>query len=99
MRNVLRASALLVTLALGVSTLAAAPAGDKMQTAAGNVARLQATDRAVVVALTEGPETRFVWTNDTKINGTLAVGVRVTVRYTTLPDGQNLAHQISVSRS
>ncbi|MEP6767863.1 MAG: hypothetical protein ABJC61_04295 [Acidobacteriota bacterium] len=98
MRNVLRASALLATLALGLSTLAAAPAGDKMQTASGNVARVQATDRAVVVALTDGPETRFVWTNDTKINGTLAVGVRVTVRYTTLPDGQNLAHQISVSR-
>ena len=99
MRHALRASALLVTLALGLGTLAAAPAGDKMQTASGNVARLQATDRAVVVALSDGPETRFVWTNDTKINGTLAVGARVTVRYTTLPDGQNLAHQISVARS
>ena len=99
MRHALRASALLVALALGLGTLAAAPAGDKMQTASGNVARLQATDRAVVVALSDGPETRFVWTNDTKINGTLAVGARVTVRYTTLPDGQNLAHQISVARS
>ncbi len=99
MRHALRASALLVTLALGIGTLAGSPAGDKMQTASGNVARLQATDRAVVVALADGPETRFVWTNDTKINGTLAVGVRVTVRYTTLPDGQNLAHQISVARS
>ncbi|MEP6802506.1 MAG: hypothetical protein ABJC07_11240 [Acidobacteriota bacterium] len=99
MRHALRASALLVTLALGIGTLAAAPAGDKMQTASGNVAKLQATDRAVVVALSDGPETRFVWTNETKINGTLAVGARVTVRYTTLPDGQNLAHQISVARS
>ncbi|MEO8191731.1 MAG: hypothetical protein ABI682_15465 [Acidobacteriota bacterium] len=99
MRHALRASALLVTLALGLSTLAAAPTGDKMQTASGNVAKLQATDRAVVVALSDGPETRFVWTNDTKINGTLAVGVRVNVRYTTLPDGQNVAHQISVARS
>ncbi len=99
MRHALRASALLVTLAFGLGTLAAAPAGDKMQTASGNVAKLQATDRAVVVALSDGPETRFVWTNDTKINGTLAVGARVTVRFTTLPDGQNLAHQISVARS
>ena len=41
----------------------------------------------------------FVWTNDTKINGTLAVGARVTIRFTTLPDGQNLAHQISVTKS
>ncbi len=98
MRNALRASALIVTLAVSLGTLAAAPAGDKMQTATGNVAKLQATDRAVIVALSDGPETRFVWTNDTKINGTLAVGAKVTIRYTTLPDGQNLAHQISVSR-
>lgn len=98
MRNALRASALIVTLAVSLGTLAAAPTGDKMQTATGNVAKLQAADRAVVVALSDGPETRFVWTNDTKINGTLAVGAKVTIRYTTLPDGQNLAHQISVSR-
>ena len=98
MRKALRASALIVTLAVSLGTLAAAPAGDKMQTATGNVAKLQAADRAVVVALSDGPETRFVWTNDTKINGTLAVGAKVTIRYTTLPDGQNLAHQISVSR-
>jgi len=49
--------------------------------------------------VTDGPETRFVWTADTKINGTLSPGAKVTVRYTTLPDGQNLAHQISVARS
>jgi hypothetical protein len=98
MRNAIRASALLVALSLALGTLAAAPAGDKMQTATGNVAKLQAAERAVVVALTDGPEARFVWTSETKINGTLAVGARVTIRYTTLSDGQNLAHQISVSR-
>jgi hypothetical protein len=98
MRNTLRASALLVALALALGTLTASPAGEKMQTASGNVAKLAAADRAVVVALTDGPETRFVWTNDTKINGTLAVGAKVTIRFTTLPDGQNLAHQISVSK-
>jgi hypothetical protein len=42
---------------------------------------------------------RFVWTDDTKINGTLAPGAKVTIRYTSLPDGQNLAHQISVAKS
>ena len=98
MRNALRASALLVTLALGLGTHGAAPAGEKMQTATGNVSKVLATDRAVVVKLSDGPETRFVWTNDTKINGTLAVGAKVTIRYTTLMDGQNLAHQISVSK-
>ena len=47
----------------------------------------------------DSQELRFVWTNETKINGTLAVGAKVTVRYTTLPDGQNVAHQISVARN
>lgn len=74
-------------------------AAEKTLTAAGTVAKLDAAERTVVVAVTDGPETRFVWTADTKINGTLAPGAKVTIRYTTLPDGQNLAHQISVARS
>lgn len=98
MRHALRASALVAVIALGLGTLSAAPVTEKMQTASGNVAKLQAAERAVVVAVTNGPQTRFVWTNDTKINGTLAVGAKVTIRYTTLPDGQNLALQISVSK-
>ena len=110
MRNALRASALLSALALGLGTLAAAPAPDKtpaadkaaapekMQTATGNVSKLQASERAVTVALSDGPETRFLWTKDTRINGTLAVGAKVTIRFTTLPDGQNVARQISVSK-
>lgn len=72
---------------------------EKTLTAAGTVSKLDAAERTVVVAVTDGPETRFVWTADTKINGTLAPGAKVTIRYTTLPDGQNLAHQISVARS
>ncbi len=99
MRNAIRVSALLILFSVASAALIAAPAGDKMQTASGNVARLAAADRAVVVALADGPETRFVWTNDTKINGTLAVGAKVTIRYTTLTDGQNVAHQISVAKS
>ena len=76
-----------------------ANAAEKTLTAAGTVAKLDAAERTVVVAVTDGPETRFVWTAETKINGTLAPGAKVTIRYTTLPDGQNLAHQISVARS
>jgi len=97
MRKTSGAAALVLVLALSASP--AAGATDKTLTATGNVARLSAAERTVVVALaTDGAETRFVWTAETKINGTLAVGAKVTVRYTTLPDGQNLAHQISVSR-
>jgi hypothetical protein len=97
MRNTIRASALLLTLALTLAPLSGA-GSDKTSTATGNVTKVSAAERMVIVALTDGPETRFVWTSETKINGTLAPGAKVTVRYTSLPDGQNLAHQISVSR-
>ena len=62
--------------------------------------RLAAADRAVVVAI-DGRTGDADSSGRTirKINGTLAVGARVTIRYTTLSDGQNLAHQISVSKS
>ena len=76
-----------------------AVAAEKTLTAAGTVSKLDAAERTIVVAVAHGPETKFVWSADTKINGTLAPGARVTVRYTILPDGQNLAHQISVARS
>jgi hypothetical protein len=76
-----------------------AVAAEKTLTAAGTVSKLDAAERTIVVAVADGPETKFIWSADTKINGTLAPGARVTVRYTTLPDGQNLAHQISVARS
>jgi ferric-dicitrate binding protein FerR (iron transport regulator) len=92
-----------VRLAIGLAAILAAAeplfaAGDKTITATGTVTKLEAAGRAVFVAVASGPETRFVWTADTKINGTLSQGAKVTVRYTTLPDGQNLAHQISVAK-
>ena len=74
-------------------------AAEKTLTATGTVSKLDAAQRSVVVAVSDGAETRFVWSADTKINGTLSPGAKVTVRYTVLPDGQNLAHQISVARS
>jgi len=90
----------IATVALAL-TLAAgnASAAEKTLTASGTISKLDAVQHTVVVAVTDGAETTFVWTADTKINGTLAPGAKVTVRYTTLPEGQNLAHQISVSRS
>jgi hypothetical protein len=77
-------------------TLAAA--GEKTLTATGTVAKLDAGNRTVYVAVASGPETRFVWAAETKINGTLSQGAKVTIRYSSLPDGQNLAHQISVAK-
>ena len=99
MRKTIRASALILSLALSLAPLAASPGSDKTSTATGSVSKLNAAERAVNVTVTDGTDMRFVWTADTKINGTLAPGAKVTIRYTTLPDGQNLAHQISVARN
>jgi hypothetical protein len=92
----LAVAAIALTVALSVGNAAAA---EKTLTAMGTVSKLDAAQHTVVVAVAEGSETTFVWSADTKINGTLSPGAKVTVRYTTLPDGQNLAHQISVARS
>ena len=101
MQNHRKFSILLATAAAALVLVLAgnATAAEKTSTATGTVSKLDAVQHSVVVAVTDGPETRFVWTADTKINGTLSPGAKVTVRYTTLPDGQNLAHQISVARS
>jgi hypothetical protein len=88
------AMALLLVLAAGNAS-----AAEKTLTASGTVSKLDAAQRTVVVAVSDGAETTFAWTADTKINGTLSPGAKVTIRYTVLPDGQNLAHQISVARS
>jgi hypothetical protein len=101
MQKVLRTSSLVIAAVALVVSLSAgnASAAEKTLTASGTISKLDAAQRTIVVVVAEGPETTFVWTADTKINGTLAPGAKVTIRYTTLPDGQNLAHQISVARS
>ena len=98
MRKTILGGALLLVLALGATSAALAAPPEKASTAAGTISKLQAADRTLVVALTDGTAARFTWTAETKINGTLSQGAKVTIRYTTLPDGQNLAHQISVGR-
>ena len=96
-RKAIAGAALVLALSLGAAA-AAAPSAEKMQTLTGTVSKLQAADRTLVVNQADGSAIQLVWTSDTKINGTLSQGAKVTVRYTTLPDGQNLAHQISVGR-
>jgi hypothetical protein len=91
-------AALLLALTLGTASAASPSSPEKMQTLTGTVSKVQAADRTLVVSQADGSAIQLVWTSDTKINGTLSQGAKVTVRYTTLPDGQNLAHQISVGR-
>ena len=85
----------LFSLALAPSALAAA---DKSLSASGTVSKVRAAQRTVSVAVSDGSEILFVWNTDTRINGTLTPGAKVTVRYTPQTDGTNLANQISVVR-
>jgi hypothetical protein len=87
----------LVCLAGLVAVASAAP--DRALTAAGTVAKLQSAERTLTVTLADGSEARFLWNADTKINGVLSPGAKVTIRYEAGADGKNLAQQISVSKS
>jgi hypothetical protein len=95
MRNPIRALAIAVPI-LAVC-LAPAAAADRTQTTSGTISRLDAPHQALVVKVGD-EEVKFVWNADTRINGILSQGAKVTVRYATQPDGQNLAFQISVGR-
>ena len=97
-RKAIAGAALLLALTLGAASAASPSSPEKMQTLTGTVSKVQAADRTLVVSQADGSAIQLVWTSDTKINGTLSQGAKVTVRYTTLSDGQNLAHQISVGR-
>lgn len=82
-----------------IAALVGATPADRSLSTTGTIAKIQASERAVTVTLSDGSQTRFVWTADTKISGVLAPGAKVTVRYETAADGRNVAQQISVSRS
>ena len=96
MKRISLAAALLCLAGL-VAAVPAAP--ERALTAAGTVAKLQSSERTLTVTLPDGGEARFLWTADTKINGVLSPGAKVTIRYGISGDGKNVAQQISVSKS
>ena len=77
---------------------AASAAPDRALSAAGTITKLQSSERTLTVTLADGSEARFHWNADTKINGVLSPGAKVTIRYGVNADGKNLAQQISVSK-
>ncbi len=94
-----RLVAALVFLAAAAAAAAAPPPpADKALTATGTVTAVQASSRTVEVTLSDGTAARFVWSSETKINGVLTPGARVTIRYETGADGKHLALQITVAR-
>ncbi len=90
---------LVVALLCVAGLVAAGPAAaDRSLTATGTVAKLQSSERTLTVTLPDGGEALFLWNADTKINGVLSPGAKVTIRYA-ITDGKNVAQQISVSKS
>ena len=96
MQDSLRTLVAASMLAVASATAFAAPA-EKVQTVTGTVARLDAAKQTIVVK-TDSDEKAFVWNEETRINGVLAPGAKVTLRFAPQPDGRNLAYQISVGR-
>ena len=86
-------------LAAALLVSASAEGADRTLSAAGAIVRIDARAREIAVATEDGPEKTFVWTPETRITGTMAVGSRVAVRYTEGEDGKNVAVQIAVTRS
>ena len=84
---------------LVLAAAAGAGGADRAFTTTGTVTKIQASERAVTVALADGTEARFVWNADTKISGVLAPGAKVTIRYEAAGDGRKVAQQISVARN
>ena len=86
-------SAIVITLAAASAT--AAPA-EKALTLTGIVQDYSAAEHRFAVKDDSGREMTFAWTKETKFNGVVANGARVTVRYTPQPGGANLAQTVGV---
>jgi len=95
MQKTIRAVAMLLALAAVLALPAAA--ADRSQTVSGTISRLDAAHQTLVVKVA-ADELTLVWNDETRINGVLTPGAKVTVRYGTQPDGRNLAYQISVGK-
>jgi hypothetical protein len=83
---------------LAAASALAVPA-DRSLTVSGTIDRIQSSDRAFTVKLSDGSQARFVWSSDTRFSGVLMPGARVTIRYDVTGDRRNVAQQISVARS
>lgn len=73
-----------------------AVAAEKTATVSGVVQAYSAADRSFSVKTDAGETVALVWTRETKFNGVVANGARVTVRYTPQADGANVAQTVGV---
>jgi len=95
MKKTTRTLAILAVLAAAFAGPAAA--ADRSRTVSGTISKLDAPHQTLVVKVVSD-ELTLVWNDETRINGVLTPGAKVTVRYGIQPDGRNLAYQISVGK-
>jgi hypothetical protein len=86
-----------VTIALSLLlTAGATSAAEKVQNSVGIVKAYSAASHTFSVEDESGRMVQFVWAKETKFNGVISAGAKVTVRYTEQGDGRNLAQTVGV---
>lgn len=86
---------LALALAVAAAPVLAAPA-EKTPILTGVVEEYSASQHRFVVKDEAGRQVAFTWTKDTKFNGVVATGAKVTVRYTPQDNAPNLAQTVGI---
>lgn len=87
------AIAILVAALNGPALFAAA---EKTPTAVGIVSDYSASAHTFSIRDDQDKSWKFVWNHETKFNGVVSTGARVSVRYTPQADGANVAQTVGV---
>jgi hypothetical protein len=85
-----------IAIVLTLATAGAAYAAEKTVSVTGVVGSYSAAEHAFSVKTDAGETVSLVWTKETKFNGVVAQGARVTVRYTPQSGGSNVAQTVGV---
>ena len=84
-----------VALVAAAAPMRAAPA-EKTPVLTGVVEEYSAAQHRFVVKDETGRQVAFTWTRDTKFNGVVATGARVSVRYTPQDKAPNVAQTVGI---
>ena len=94
MKAVVGVGLAIVTLAIFAG--AGSAASEKTQNSVGVVKEYSAASHTFSIEDESGRTVRFVWGKETKFNGVVSTGARVTVRYTEQDDDRNLAQTVGI---
>jgi len=84
-----------IALAAAAAPMRAAPA-EKTPVLTGVVEEYSAAQHRFVVKDETGRQVAFTWTRDTKFNGVVATGAKVSVRYTPQDNAPNVAQTVGI---